>query len=69
MAYTTADLTSVERAIASGVLTCVVNGQTVTYRSIKDLERARDLIRREIATSAGSGGRAVFHFQPVGRRD
>lgn len=68
MAYTTADLSAVERAIASGVLTCVVNGQTITYRSIGELERARELIRRDIATANG-GGRGVFHFQPVGRRD
>ena len=68
MAYTAADLSAVERAIASGVLTCVVNGQTVTYRSIRDLERARDLIRRDIATASGAG-RGVFYFQPVGRRD
>lgn len=69
MAYTAADLSSVERAIASGVLSCVVNGQTVTYRGIKELERARDIIRRDIAASAGVGGRGVFYFQPVGRRD
>lgn len=68
MAYTAADLSAVERAIASGVLTCVVNGQTVTYRSIRDLERARELIKRDIATHAGAG-RSVFYFQPAGRRD
>jgi len=44
MAFTTTDLENIEAAIATGELTVSVNGRTVTYRSMTDLLKARDLI-------------------------
>lgn len=48
MGFTTSDLERVERAIASGELTVTVDGETVTYRSVSDLTRARDMIRGDL---------------------
>lgn len=68
MAYTQTDLDRINAALASGVLSCVVNGQTVTYRSLREMERIRDTIARDVAQQSGRG-RAVFYFTPAGRRD
>ena len=48
MTFTTSDLTAIESAIASGELTVISEGRQVTYRSMLDLMRARDTIRREL---------------------
>lgn len=48
MAFTSTDLDRIERAIATGELTVTVDGETVTYRSIAELTRARDMIRGEL---------------------
>lgn len=48
MTFTVADLNAVETAIASGELTVISEGRQVTYRSMLDLMRARDLIRLEL---------------------
>lgn len=54
MAYTQADADALRRAIASGEHTVTYDGKTVTFRSIKELERA--LARVESALSAATGG-------------
>lgn len=66
MAYTQTDLDRIKAAIASGVLSCVVNGQTVTYRSLREMERVKAIIEGELAATPR---RAVFYFTPAGRRD
>lgn len=66
MAYTQTDLDRINAAIASGVLSCVVNGQNVTYRSLREMERVKAIIEGALAVRPK---RAVFHFTPVGRRD
>lgn len=48
MTFTVDDLNAVETAIASGELTVISEGRQVTYRSMFDLMRARDLIRLEL---------------------
>lgn len=48
MAFTQADLTTIEQAIATGELACTLDGKSVTYRSIRDLMAARDAIRAEL---------------------
>ncbi|MBY0498879.1 MAG: hypothetical protein K2P74_04570 [Nitrosomonas sp.] len=48
MTFTVDDLNAVEAAIASGELTVISEGRQVTYRSMLDLMRARDLIRLEL---------------------
>ena len=44
MAITQADLDALDRALASGERMAVLNGQSVTYRSIDDLIKARDYL-------------------------
>jgi hypothetical protein len=48
MAYTTAQLQTLEDAIATGELTVEYEGKRVTYRSIADLIAARDFVRGEL---------------------
>jgi hypothetical protein len=48
MAYTTTDLSNIEAAIASGQLAVEYDGKRITYRSIDDLIKARDLVRGEL---------------------
>lgn len=64
MAFTQQDLDAINAAIASGELTVSHNGRTVTYRSMADLLKARDLIVNELAAQAGSrrGSSYRFHF-------
>lgn len=54
MAYTQADLTAIEEAIKSGALTVKYQDREVTYRSLDELLRIRDTIRRDIGTAATS---------------
>ena len=51
MAFTTAQLTALEEAIASGELTVSYEGKTVTYRSMKDLREAYDMIRSSLESA------------------
>lgn len=51
MAFTSTDLDRIERAIATGELTVTVDGETVTYRSVSDLTKARDMIRGALESS------------------
>lgn len=53
MAFTTADLEALERAIASGELTVNVNGESVTYRSMADLKAAYSFIEQKLDKAAG----------------
>ena len=54
MAFSTADLTSIETAIATGELTVEIEGKRVTYRSIDDLRKARNLIMAELQASGAT---------------
>lgn len=47
--FTTADLAAINAAIASGEMRVSVNGRTVEYRSVADLERARNIIQAQLA--------------------
>lgn len=48
MSYTTAQLTALETALATGELTVVFEGKSVTYRSIEQLKRAIDIVRADL---------------------
>lgn len=52
MSFTTSDLAAVDQAIATGELTVELNGRRVTYRSMADLERARQIIKGELSASS-----------------
>lgn len=59
MAFTQTDLDAVNAAVASGELKIEVAGRMVTYRSIDELIKARDLIQAELAATATAGTSAV----------
>ena len=46
--FTLQDLTSIEAAIATGALRVEYNDRTVVYRSMNDLLKAREVIRRAL---------------------
>lgn len=49
MAVTQADIDALNRAIADGVRSVTIRGQTVTYNTTASLIAARDDMRRELA--------------------
>lgn len=61
MAVTQQDIDALNTAIASGERMVVLNGQSVTYRSIDDLIKARNDLRQEMsdAIAASEGKRRV----------
>ncbi|SDV47923.1 phage head-tail joining protein, partial [Chitinasiproducens palmae] len=48
MALTQTDLDALDQAIASGVLTCELDGQRVTYQSTDQLMRARAFVEKRV---------------------
>lgn len=48
MAFTVAQLTAIEEAMASGALKVTYEGKTVEYRSMADLRIARETIRADL---------------------
>lgn len=48
MAYTQADLDTIEAAIKSGEKELVLDGNSVTYTDVDDLLKIRNLIQREL---------------------
>lgn len=63
MAFQQSDLEALERAIASGELTVTSNGRSVTYRSMRDLQAAYDMVRGSLQKAASAsvpafGGRS-----------
>ena len=55
MAVTQQDIDALNAAIASGERVVVLNGQSVTYRSVDDLIKARNDLRQEIASAKMAG--------------
>ena len=68
MTFTTSDLTAIESAIASGGLTVISEGRQVTYRSMLDLMRARDTIRRELQNAGTLAKKKRYSFISRGGR-
>jgi hypothetical protein len=54
MAVSQADLDALNAAIASGERQVTIGSQSVTYRSIDDLIKARDDIQRQIDAQSGT---------------
>lgn len=52
MAFSIDDLEALDRSIALGVTTCQYSDRTVTYRSLSDMLRVRELMRKEVAPSS-----------------
>jgi hypothetical protein len=58
MSFTQTDLDAINRAIATGELTVrTASGQSVTYRSVAELEQARRLIEADLSRQQGQLGR------------
>ncbi|MBC3927782.1 phage head-tail joining protein [Undibacterium sp. CY21W] len=55
MEYTQEDLNQLNKAIKSGRFTVEYDGQKVTYRSLDELIRARNLIKSELAETYRRG--------------
>ena len=49
MAWTQADLESIEAAVVAGQRRVRLNGREVEYHSVGDMLKARDAIRNEVA--------------------
>jgi len=47
--FSQAQLDALETAIAQGVLTCEWEGQKVTYRSLGEMLRIRDIMRNSLS--------------------
>lgn len=64
MAYTTAQLETIEGAIASGTLRVEIDGRVVVYQSLDALIKLRDQIRAElgVATPVTARGKS---FRPI----
>lgn len=62
MAFSTADLESIDAAIASGELTVSVQGRTVTYRSVDDLIKARRVIEDGIGVQSATPRARTGYF-------
>jgi hypothetical protein len=52
MAWTTQQLAALEAAIAQGTTRVTFEGRTVEYRSLADMIRLRDLMRRDLGAAA-----------------
>ena len=48
MAFTLTQLSALEAAIASGQLSVNYDGKSMTYRSVGELLKARDIVRSEL---------------------
>lgn len=53
MAYTTADLDRLDRAIASGTLTVEIGGRRITYHDIDALLKARAHVAAQLGAASG----------------
>jgi len=69
MAYTSADLSRLDDAIASGELDVWVGNRRVRYRTIDELMRARQHVAQQLE-SDGTASKRSFQFQfTTGRGD
>lgn len=58
MAYTQADLTRLERALANGTTSVEVDGQRISYRSLSEIREAISYVKEQL--SAASAAPAVM---------
>lgn len=57
MAVTQSDIDALTSAIASGERQVTIGSQSVSYRSIDDLIKARDTLMRDLAAQEGTASR------------
>ena len=62
MAVTQADIDNLNAAIASGVRSVTLGGQTVTYSTVDALIKARDDLVKQISVGSGQRPRQSYAF-------
>lgn len=67
MAVTQQQIDDLDNAIASGERVVVLNGQSVTYRSIDDLIKARNDLENRMKVQAGAKRRKQTQAYYAGR--
>lgn len=69
MALSKDDLDVLDEAIASGELSCTVNGKSITYRSIDELTKARRHVESVLRSQGNKSNRRQSmlgpHFRPT----
>ena len=53
MAYSQVDLDDLQSNIAKGVTTCMIQGEMVVFRSLGEMERLEQKLKRELGQSTG----------------
>lgn len=62
MAWTQTDLDAIEAAIVNGTTVVKYADKSVTYRSIDELIRVRDLIRKDLGLTNAASGRVLASY-------
>jgi hypothetical protein len=60
--YTQEQLSALEAAVAQGVLTVEYGDKKVTYRSLNEMLRLIDMMRKDIGVSSKNGGKKFAQF-------
>lgn len=58
--FTLERLEALEAAIADGVLSVQYSDKNITYRSMKEMLQARDLMRRKLGLKGSCGEKGLF---------
>lgn len=66
MAWTQTDLDKLEAAIGRGAKTVSYQGETVTYNSLADMLRVRDLMRKQLGLAGSSQRRYARVLRGLG---
>ena len=62
MNFTQDDLKSLEKAIVGGTLTVRYSDKNITYRSLDEMMRIRDLVRNELGLTTRKNRRIFSEF-------
>jgi hypothetical protein len=63
MAYSQADLDSLDKAIASGALSLELAGRKISYRNVDELLKARDHVASQLAKASAPRRGSAFRFR------
>jgi hypothetical protein len=67
MAFSQAQLTALETAIAQGALTVRMGERMITYQSMSDMLKLRDTMRAELGVETPSSARSRIITIPTGK--
>jgi len=63
--FTLSQLNALDAAIASGQLSVNYDGKSITYRSVGDLMKARELVRSELIATGQLGAAPLSNRGPA----